>query len=77
MSALTLTAEQAMEITRHIRPGFTILGRIEPEPFSAALGNGATSGRLRLVFTEIPADRLDNVRKAIAGEAPKPKRRKS
>lgn len=70
---LPLTAEQFRQIEPHMQPGFTILGRLDREPFDGT--NGATSGRLTLIFTAIPGARLDAVRAAIAGE-PKPARKR-
>ena len=76
---LTLTTAQAAQIEPHLRTGWTLLGRITREGFDGT--NGATSGRLEILFAEIPSERLDAVRHAIAGEperaGTKPRRSKN
>ena len=69
---LALSPAQAAEIMPHSRPGWQLLGRVEREPFSGS--NAETSGALQLIFVSFPAERLDAVRRAIAGE-PLPKRK--
>ena len=69
---LTISSGQAAELSRHMRHGWQLLARVERETFEG--GNGSTSGALHLVFVAVPAERLDAVRAAIAGEqAPKGK----
>ena len=72
---LPLTTDQAAQIEPHMRPGLTMLARIERETFAGT--NGATSGRLMLIFIEIRGDRMDAVRAAIAGEAAPPLAKRS
>ena len=73
MMRLPLTTDQSAQIEPHLRPGTVLLGRVDREPFSGS--NAGTSGTLVLVFTEVPAERLDAVRRAIAGEVKKRKAR--
>ncbi len=71
---MELTADQCAQLTPHLRPDAVLLGRVERESFNGT--NADVSGRLLIVFTSIPADRLDAVRLAIDGElAPAPKRK--
>ena len=70
---LPLNIAQAAQIEPHLRPGWTLLGRVMREGFDGT--NGATSGRLEILFAEIPSERLDAVRAAIGGQAAPAKRR--
>lgn len=60
---LSLTPEQAAQLTPHLRAGFALLGRIMPEPYTGA--NAATSGRLTLEFGAVKESALPSLRDAI------------
>jgi hypothetical protein len=72
---LPLTPAQAAQIEPHLRPGWTMLGKVEREPFSGT--NAETCGRLVLELGSVPASALPRLRDAIrAATAPaKPKRK--
>ena len=60
---LILTAEQCAQIEPHVRPGFTLLGKLEREPFDGT--NARTSGRLRIELGSVPTGALPALREAI------------
>ena len=60
---LILTPEQAAEIEPHMRPGFTLMGKIEREMFDGT--NAATSGQLRLELGSVPTRSLPALRTAV------------
>lgn len=62
---LTLTPEQAAQVTPHMRAGFALLGRIMPEPYTGAGANAATSGRLSLELGAVKESALPSLRDAI------------
>jgi len=72
---LILTSEQSAQIEPHLRPGWTLLGKLEREPFDGT--NAATSGRLRLELGSVPTDRLPALREAIRQAATPAPRRKA
>jgi hypothetical protein len=73
---LPLTTAQAAAITPHLRPGMTLLGKIEREGFDGS--NAGTSGRLTLELGSVPTASLPALRDAIrnaTAPAPAPKRK--
>ncbi len=72
---LILTTQQAA-IEPHIRHGWTLIGKVEREPFTGT--NASTSGRLRIELGTVPSSSLPALRAAIVNAtapAPKPKRK--
>ncbi len=73
---LLLTPAQAAQIEPHLRPGMTLLGKIEREGFDGS--NAGTSGRLTLELGSVPTASLPALRDAIrnaTAPAPAPKRK--
>ena len=60
---LTLTADQASQIEPHLRPGWTLLGKIGREQFTGT--NPQTSGALVLELGRVPEAALPALREAI------------
>ena len=71
---LTLTAEQSAQLAPSIRHGWTLIGKIEREPFTGS--NAGTSGRLIMECGSVPSESLPALRSAIR-LATKPSRRKA
>jgi hypothetical protein len=68
-----LTAEQQAAIEPHMRPGFTIIGKVEREQFEGT--NVATTGTLRIELGTVPTIALPALREAIrTATAPAPER---
>ena len=75
------TAEQQAALEPHIQHGWTLIAKVEREPFTDA--NASTSGRLTLELGTVPSSSLPALRAAIVkatapkATAPKNPKRKS
>lgn len=78
MKQLPLTEQQSAQLKRHMRHGYTLLGRIMHEQFDGS--NATTCGRLVLEYVSVLDSKLPALRAAIATvqtEAPKQKKPKA
>ena len=72
---LVLTPEQQAAIAPLLRPGWTLLAKIEREPFDGT--NTATAGQLRIEIGAVPTASLPALRAAVLqATAPAPKRKR-
>jgi hypothetical protein len=72
---LELTTDQAAAVAPHLRPGMTLLGKIEREGFDGS--NAGTSGRLTLELGSVPTASLPALRDAIRNAtAPAPAKKR-
>ena len=73
---LILTSAQAAQVAPHIRPGWTLLAKIEREMLDGT--NTATAGQLRIEIGAVPTRALPALREAIrTATAPAPPKRKA